>query len=210
MKPRLLTILLLLALGAVSTVAVAWACAAWVPVGTDRIVGYSERGGVVTRADHLGTMIVGSYPDFVVGGQRAAQEDVIPAWAERQIAIRDNQWFFAAGWPLRALECRMDLPKSPDEEMRLVGGFWLGARPAPPIFSRGRSRAPALPYRPIRLGFAINTLMYAVVLGLLFLAPRTVRRAYRARRQRCRRCGYPIGASPACTECGALVRAVSE
>ena len=207
MKPRLLTILLLLALGAVSTVAVAWACAWWGPIGT---WGTANGGGWVTRADHLGTTIVGSYPDFVVGGQLAAHEDVIPAWAERQIAIRDNQWFFAAGWPLRALECRMDLPKSPDEEMRLVGGFWLGARPAPPIFSRGRSRAPALPYRPIRLGFAINTLMYAVVLGLLFLAPGTVRRAYRARRQRCRRCGYPIGASPACAECGALVRSVSE
>ena len=65
-----------------------------------------------------------------------------------------------------------------------------------------------LPCRPIVMGFAVNTLFYATILWLLLatLHPRgVVRRRIRARRGQCPACGYPIGTSNVCTECGRAV-----
>ncbi len=59
------------------------------------------------------------------------------------------------------------------------------------------------PYRPIWPGFALNTLFYAALLWLLFLlAPRQIRRHVRVRRGLCPACGYPVGESAVCSECG--------
>lgn len=65
-----------------------------------------------------------------------------------------------------------------------------------------------MPLTPIWPGFIVNTLFYAVVLWLLFIAPFEARRMFRRRRALCEKCAYPIGASPVCTECGAAVRAL--
>jgi len=54
---------------------------------------------------------------------------------------------------------------------------------------------------PIWSGFAINTIAYATFLGLFFV-PGAVRRHFRARRGQCPKCGYMIGESAVCTECG--------
>jgi hypothetical protein len=67
------------------------------------------------------------------------------------------------------------------------------------------SNAFGLPLRPLSPGFAINTLLYALLLWLLFFAPFTARRMLRRRRALCEKCAYPIGVSPVCTECGAAV-----
>jgi len=63
----------------------------------------------------------------------------------------------------------------------------------------------ALPLRPLWPGFAINTVFYAGVLWVLWATPFALRRMIRHRRGRCAQCGYPIGQSPVCTECGAAV-----
>ena len=60
-----------------------------------------------------------------------------------------------------------------------------------------------IPLCPIWPGFAINTLFYAGVLWMLCCGPFALRRMIRRRRGRCPQCGYPIGQSPVCTECGA-------
>ncbi len=60
-----------------------------------------------------------------------------------------------------------------------------------------------LTIRPIRPGFAINTIFYAGILWLLFAAPGFVRRRYRIKRGLCPSCAYPVGESNVCTECGA-------
>ena len=62
-----------------------------------------------------------------------------------------------------------------------------------------------LPLLPLSSGFAINTIFYAAILWLLFFAPDAVRRTIRRRRGLCPACAYPIGTSPVCTECGAVV-----
>lgn len=60
-------------------------------------------------------------------------------------------------------------------------------------------------FRPLWPDFAINTLFYPAILWLLFAAPFALRRWRRIRRGLCPKCGYPIGDSPVCTECGAAV-----
>lgn len=62
-----------------------------------------------------------------------------------------------------------------------------------------------LPLRPMWPGFLINTILYALILWLLFAAPFALRRRRRRRRGLCEQCAYPIGVSPVCTECGASV-----
>lgn len=62
-----------------------------------------------------------------------------------------------------------------------------------------------LPIRPIWPGFLINTLFYAAILWLIFAGPFALRRTIRRRRGCCPACGYPVGVSPRCTECGAEV-----
>ena len=63
-----------------------------------------------------------------------------------------------------------------------------------------------LPLRFIVPGFLINTLFYAAILWLLipgpFMLRRFIRRLIRRRRGLCPGCGYPVGESDVCTECG--------
>jgi hypothetical protein len=61
----------------------------------------------------------------------------------------------------------------------------------------------ALPLRPVWPGFAVNSLFNATILGLMFFIPLGMRRHRRTTRRLCLRCAYPIGTSDVCTECGA-------
>jgi len=54
-------------------------------------------------------------------------------------------------------------------------------------------------------GFIINTLFYALLLWLLLFTPFAARRALRRKRRLCEKCAYPVGVSPVCTECGAVI-----
>lgn len=63
-----------------------------------------------------------------------------------------------------------------------------------------------LPLWPIWPGFAINTFFYAALMwGFGSLVGALARRC-RLRRGQCGKCGYPIGVSEVCTECGASVK----
>jgi hypothetical protein len=98
----------------------------------------------------------------------------------------------SAGWPARSM--------------------WRGiacATHASSISLRLQTSDVHLPLSPIFPGFLINTLFYAALLWLLFLAPFTARRMIRRRRGLCEKCAYPVGTwggSSVCTECGAAVR----
>jgi hypothetical protein len=56
-------------------------------------------------------------------------------------------------------------------------------------------------------GFAINSMFYAAVLWVVFAFPRKLRRIIRFRHGLCPACAYPIrgSSSPVCTECGGPV-----
>ena len=112
---------------------------------------------------------------------------------------------YASGWPLLSLRYRTqyvetpDLPWSDNTPSVLVGGIEM-----PEAAGQFRHGLP-LPMTPILPGFLVNTIFYALLLWLLFVAPFAVRRTIRRGRGRCGSCAYPIGVSPVCTECGAVL-----
>jgi hypothetical protein len=55
------------------------------------------------------------------------------------------------------------------------------------------------------LRFAINSVVFAALLYPMVLMPGVIARRFRRRRGMCGKCGYPVGVSPVCTECGAGV-----
>ncbi len=59
-----------------------------------------------------------------------------------------------------------------------------------------------LPLRPLPLGFAINTLLYAFIVWSLIGGPFVLHRFIRVKRGLCPACAYPRGESDVCSECG--------
>jgi hypothetical protein len=61
-----------------------------------------------------------------------------------------------------------------------------------------------LPLMPLWPGFAINSIFYAAMFWVLWIAPGKVRRFIRIRCHRCPACGYQIapGTGAVCSECG--------
>ncbi len=60
----------------------------------------------------------------------------------------------------------------------------------------------SLPLSPLAIGFVFNTLFYAVLLWFLVRCPFALRRFIRLKRRSCPACGYPMGESLVCSECG--------
>ncbi len=122
--------------------------------------------------------------------------------------------FHAAGWPWPALYVDSHSLDAGAASRGLV----LSPRPREladelnplgPIALRLGTNGNPLPYRPIWRGFIANTLIYSVVwliiLGLLITGTAGLRRARRARRGQCRRCGYDrrgLASAAVCPECG--------
>lgn len=115
------------------------------------------------------------------------------------------------GLPLRSMELA---EQAYEREAAYPGiGIWRvsGAAGGWPLVMPHEQRtdlgAPQFVYPlvPIPLGFVANTLFYALLLCTFLLIPRHLRRRSRRRRGLCRKCAYPIGASPVCTECGAPI-----
>ena len=71
----------------------------------------------------------------------------------------------------------------PDSPLIRYGGYWFPAKPAWP-------------------GFAVNSIFYAAILGVVYMGILRFIRKRRTMKNCCRNCGYPIGSSPVCTECG--------
>jgi hypothetical protein len=114
---------------------------------------------------------------------------------------------YSFGWPMHAMWWARDC----DTQTR----HWLPPRYRYSIklpnrkggVERDNDRA--LPVGIIWSGFAVNMLAYFGALFVptaLYKIARHGRRWHRERRGCCVKCGYPIGVSPVCTECGAELR----
>ena len=129
----------------------------------------------------------------------------------------DHTGVASRGWPLLSMSCEYDLnpnrqaippcaqsPAGSVLTIRVISGIRTGA--VDPAWIHGpdnRGLPRALPLRPIPVGFALNTLFYAAILWPLSYDPFVLlRRVIRKRRGLCPACGYPVGESDLCTECG--------
>jgi hypothetical protein len=132
-------------------------------------------------------------------------------------------WQVAWGWPFLSLSSWFDVhterielpPGTKPHSFRMdhvVDPRWgipmsfvsADSDPSNPM-NVGPGRPRIAPLRPIWPGLAINTIFYATILWLLWIARARVRRFIRIRRHRCPACGYEIaaGVGPRCSECGA-------
>ena len=198
MKRRVLQIIVLLVLGAIVNVAVAWGIVEFVApysspwaeglMGTPRkippFVGLTHK----SHANSRGTWDVES-------GYRAFGFDIyLLRTLHGGIGNHFQSHSMVVGWPAQSVWSRHVYtskvvdgnPPIYEEEVTgiLVGDLWL-------------------PCTVIWPGFAINTIFYAAMLGVVFFVPGMVKRRVRRRRGLCPACAYPVGTSPVCTECGA-------
>jgi hypothetical protein len=115
----------------------------------------------------------------------------------------------SAGFPLRSVWGASYLSHDGDPPTVMNSGLILCPRiGACVVASQGWSRTtlPGLPMRAVWPSFAINTILYAAILWVLWIAPGKIRRYIRVRGHRCPACGYKIdsapGIGPRCSECG--------
>jgi hypothetical protein len=218
MRRRLLTILIFLVAGAVVNVAVAWGCAltidpldsevelaGWMGGDTyDQFVNHYSRPGAVVMVSQRVPGRRQSYREWgdveVLFGEWTRFRVPTPKWesVRRSKEVRLVQ---ACGWPMLALWCQThhswkSAPRP--HEGGIATGLLLGSRPRKNLGELPR----ALPFRPIWQAIIVNTLCYAVILGLLVWGLFATRRFVRVRRGLCPACAYPRGESATCTECG--------
>lgn len=216
MRRRVVTSLVLLILGAILNIAVAWGCAwlhgstphEWKPFHNPT----QENPLVIFVISRLGYQAVsgcGRSGTLLAKHADEVQNYSGALWWDRT-ALGDPFSHFgkAAGFPFLSLSTwhttyTTEPPEADYLDVHSVThwGIPLTTKSLPEFDS------PILPLRPIWPGFAVNMLAYAGLLWGLFLSGSALRRALRAYRRQCRTCGYPIGTSPVCTECGAAVLA---
>ncbi|MHC5004748.1 MAG: hypothetical protein ACYTJ0_16675, partial [Planctomycetota bacterium] len=210
-------------LGAVSTVAVAWAFASWGPLEADSrlppgldmaIEGHPPGGDAWQMKGTISTF--GSTRRFEWMRMTASEYGSYyrrPTTKQLQVAVDMglSPCEQRSGWPWRAMWCRTVFDQ-------LIGGVG-----SPPVaaeagvvtdgipLSSGGPRGTlwrALPLRILWTGFLADSALFAVawvfVAVLAVRLPAGVRDVIRHRRGRCRRCGHDLGPHRAatCPECG--------
>ena len=179
-----LRILLLVILGLMTTVGVAWGLAWCFPnsdgillAGSGTHAGEPEIQHYVARG--VGWMVVRT--DSTTR-RWVFEDDHPPSWARGRHAEPTHEYTIhdtAYGLPLLALN-HEGLPIL--ENVR--DGWAVGASDA--------SNMTVLPLRPILPGFLVNTLFYAALWFGVFFGVAMLRRAIRRGRGRCVRCGYDL------------------
>ncbi len=121
-----------------------------------------------------------------------------------KVLPRDTQPEFwrhlASGWPMLTLAAHFECTVGDESDIHVRYGIVADAASLRDAFSP--IYPTVLPYRPLWIGFLVNTALYGAVLAMLLYSPGRVRRSIRRRRGLCTVCAYPCGASPVCTECG--------
>ncbi len=181
MKQRVLRVVVFLLLGAVLNVAVAWGCASWSTMYMrERTKDESLAAGVgLTMRQDITTL----EPNPDLGFE-------LHPYSYPYILHRTE---FRAGYPFRSCRGEVGADSTPSGAIDLAHLV--------PWTKPGR----VIPYHPIWSGFTSNTLSYGAILWLLIRGPYVLRRYVRVRRHLCPVCGYPVGVSAVCTECGGAV-----
>jgi hypothetical protein len=201
---------ILLVLGAIINVAVAWGCLyVWGRVqvssrlpteherqdwARNRPADFTQELSLVQSQSRLGltTLSLTAYGEASSGGWIRIVPPTQGSWFE------DNNRI-TAGWPCRALEGQ----EWHRRKYAAAGAYVVTRVSMLPFAQFGQEKW--LPTRLLWPGFAINTIFYAAIVWGLFAMPFAIRRRWRIKRGVCVRCAYPVGTSSACSECGAPV-----
>lgn len=125
---------------------------------------------------------------------------------------KQHPFWFAAGWPMRAFCYRGTFDSDEAKRFSYPGGIVLARsglrgqmyQVSPGSFTSVRP-ALILPFKPLWPGFAVNTLLGALLWWVPIAGLQTFVSFRRRRRGRCSRCGYDRAGIPPqapCPECG--------
>lgn len=225
-------VLVMLLLGLAANILVAWTCVLvhgnsfglWNPHHNPRhedplVIMVTERFGhtIISGCGRSGTLL-GDH------GSKVAIYEGKVWWPSEAVDIRNRgSYAVAAGWPMPSLsawcssEVEPDRPGASDMKVPYIYVYHTGFAwetslfPKPPPGDFLRTIPPIFPFKPLWSGLAINSLLYALLLGCCIFAPGALKRRLRASRGRCTRCAYPMGPFTTCPECGspAYVRETS-
>jgi len=189
MKSLLSRILVLLLIGVVANIAVAWLIEIKWPNPTSRKLPMPPDEAIALWSRYFPP----ECPFYAERYRGPAQQLDIVGFGDNVLNVAAG----SVGWPFLALSSESKV----DEKGRFSSYFELDAVPG---------RINPLPLRPVWPGFAVNSALYATMAWVFFVAPFDLRRRLRKRsrlnRGLCSACAYPIGVSPVCTECGEPLR----
>lgn len=187
-------------LGVVVNVVLAWSLSFW-PTGLREISDFGAVGSHSALQDFFGTDLT-FVPSMSGGGSFQATGVEGMYFVGVVTGANPGTYGFdeyTAGWPLLALR----------GSRREVAGSYEhnGCIPLPAMI-RPSSDRPLL-FIPTFPGFVINTILYAILLFGLYITFHALSQQRQKRRRMrglCGGCGYPIGQSSVCTECGETLR----
>jgi hypothetical protein len=192
-KPRLLTVLLLLLAGAVVNVGVVWSCAYWWRQLVDISSPIEPRSSEISPSPWQVT-VPADWPQRPT--HEVARASAWYAFVNQAVVLEDQAAYilsgFRFGFPAKSLGCY----SLSSGRLRPWSQSWSSAVEISP-----RGTFP-LPTRPLWFGFAANTVFYAAILWFPICGPFILRRFRRIRRGLCPRCTHPMGESSVCSECG--------
>jgi len=214
MRRAALIFTVLLTIGLIATVLSAWACATWSqPTGSDAIwlAGvrrefFDKAPSAYTSRPSDGLFVALGYYGFGVQFLHVAVDGYKTELLgpSNQSSSRLN--LVRAGWPYAAMEGWLEYQRTvftpafpPKYHFAIVDKKRV-------IQADRISVERMIPLRPIWPGFVMNWLFWSLAFGLLWLAVIAGRRFVRHLRRQCGSCGYPVGTSPVCTECGRRVK----
>jgi hypothetical protein len=222
-RRHLVKIVLLLTGGAIINIAVAWGCALWAIPAKQLGDGVHRVTAPIQSKSHpqwFEPRSLQSHPMYLrsetyAPGLTLTQTSIYELFHGAQVMVPDRIVHEScAGWPTRSLES-IGLIEWQGVGPMTVEKWEYGCAAAPALRPQtirslffGPYASP-LPLRPVWPGFAINTLLYAIILWTLFALPFAWRRRRRISRGLCAACGYPVGMSDVCTKCGRPVRSQS-
>ena len=218
-RPPVILVLLLLVAGAIVNVAVAWGCCLYgfrhsrdqlqlrrAPTPQDLALWRSLEPPTGIREPHeiWPTMAAGYRETRYLG-----TGPVVTRTNGDQVQITSSANSNTAGWPFAALGgVWFGIPDSN------TGGWTHELRGAVKIDSQSlrrmfTKRASYFPWHPRWPGFAVNTLLYTLLLWMTAAGVAALRRRRRIKRGLCPKCAYPVGTNERCTECGATVNRIA-
>jgi len=224
MRSVTLRIFLCAVLGLLTTLAIAWTCAAFVEFGDDRpweTATLRQDGSMEWRLVQQGPGRTRTA--YIIGPPTPANDPLhVPLMDAFSILRPDSSGSIEeVGWPFRAMRCRNDQITIITSTLALqvaTGEEGVQAGIAlPDRVQNGVSDWRALPYQPMWIGLTLDVVIFAIAwLGVLHgLVP--VRSLIRRRRGRCPKCGYDLRGQvvtdvvaeesarariPGCPECG--------
>ena len=126
--------------------------------------------------------------------------------SDSQEELAPTSWVIRSGWPCQSMTLHpwiaWEAFLEREERITWQGGILVVRKSSP-----GSETGAFFPLRPILPGFAINTILYAASLWILFATPGALSRKRRLRRGQCVACGYSLrgrgNTTRECPECGA-------